>query len=71
MKIVFVSCVHPENVPSLFVMKFNENIYPHERVKISSLLNRSLQELQDLTPIVSLTVFFINESIFLLSDKIH
>jgi hypothetical protein len=34
-------------------------IYSHGRVKISSLLNRSLQELWDLTPIMILTVLFL------------
>jgi hypothetical protein len=37
----------------------NENIYLHGRVKISSLLNSSLQQLRDLTPTVSLNSFLL------------
>jgi hypothetical protein len=36
---------------------------------MSSLLNRSLQELQDLTPIMSLTFFFCNVNTVLLSEN--
>jgi hypothetical protein len=59
MEIVLASCVDTVYIyislkfASLCVMKLiNENIYLHGRVKISSLLNISLKELQDLTPIV-------------------
>jgi hypothetical protein len=45
----------------------NENIYPHGKVKISSLLNRSLHKLKDLTSNMSLAIFFCNVNTFLLS----
>jgi hypothetical protein len=49
---------------TLFVMKFfNEYIYSHGTVEICSLLNRSLQEVRDLTPIMSLTISFAIEKI--------
>jgi hypothetical protein len=44
--------------------------YTHGRVKISSLLNTSVQELGDLTPIMIQTIFFCNVKNFLLSDEL-
>jgi hypothetical protein len=47
-----------------------ENIYLHGGVKISSLLNRTLQELRDLTPIMSQTDFLCNVNTFFMSDEL-
>jgi hypothetical protein len=54
---------------SLFVMKFiSKNIDSRGRLKICSLWNRPLQELWDMTPTISLIIFFCNVDTFLLSD---
>jgi hypothetical protein len=52
-------------------MKFiGENTYSHGKVMIFSHLNRSLQELWDLTPNMILTIFFFNVNTFLLLDEV-
>jgi hypothetical protein len=45
-------------------------IYSQGKVKICSLLNRSRQELWDLTPIMILNIFFSNINTFLLSAEL-
>jgi hypothetical protein len=81
MKTVLVSCV--KTVKTVYICiglkTFNViyddvykriYIYSHGRDKICNLLNRSLQELWDLTPIMILTVFLCNVNTFLLLDEL-
>jgi hypothetical protein len=50
-----------------FKMKMvKENMYSHERGRISSLLTRFLHESLGLAPAISLTIFFCRVKIFLL-----
>jgi hypothetical protein len=52
-------------------MKFiNENMYSHEKAKISNLLKRLLYKFLGLTPAIILMIFFCNVNIFLLLHEL-